>query len=130
MQWIQRSHRFRNLPETTVDDDPLRFILRSLLWYALTWISPMASIELLTKTPPRRIETISKDGTLLRTERQDIEIILILSAHKELFRFSAAPVEIPVLQEEGIAGFMLRLIEDTVRDNCGKFRAETDGKQA
>ena len=119
-----------NLPETTVPDDPLRFILRSLLWYALTWISPMVSMGLLTKTLPRRIEMTSKDGTLVRMERQDIEMIIILSAHKEPLRFSGTPLEIPVLEREGVAGFMLRLIEEVVRNNRGELKIETDGKKA
>jgi hypothetical protein len=119
-----------NLPEITVPDDPLRFILRSLLWYALTWISPIVSMGFLTQTLPHRIETSSKDGTLLKRERQDIKIVIILSGHKEPLRLSATPVETPVLQKEGVAGFMLRLIEDIVRDNRGEFRAETDGKKA
>jgi hypothetical protein len=119
-----------NLPETTVPDDPLRFILRSLLWYALTWISPMVSMGFLSKTLPHRIETVSKDGTLLRVERQDIEVIIILSAHKEPLRFSETLAETPVLQREGIAGFMLHLIEETVRNNRGELKIETDGKKA
>jgi hypothetical protein len=120
----------QNLPETTVPEDPLRFILGSLLWYALTWTSPIVSMGFLTQTLPVRIETSSKDGTLLKRERQDIEIIIILSGHKEPLRFSTTPVEIPVLQKEGVAGFMLRLIEDIVRDNRGEFSAELDGKKA
>jgi hypothetical protein len=119
----------QNLPETTVPEDPLRFILSSLLWYAVTSVSPIVSMGFLTQTLPLRIETSSKEGTLLKRERQDIEIIIILSGHKEPLRFSASPVESPVLQKEGIAGFMLRLIEDIVRGNRGEFRAETDGKK-
>jgi len=120
----------QNLPETTVPEDPLRFILSSLLWYALTWISPIVSMGFLTQTLPLRIETSSKDGTPLKRGRQDIEIIIILSGHKEPLQFSAMPVEAPALQREGVAGFMLRLIEDIVRDNRGEFRVETDGKKA
>ena len=120
----------QNLPETTVPEDPLRFILSSLLWYALTWISPIVSMGFLTQTPPLRIETSSKEGTPAKRERQDIEIIMILSGHKEPLRFFASPVEIPVLEKEGGAGFTLRLIEDIVRNNRGKFRTETDGKKA
>jgi hypothetical protein len=120
----------QNLPETTVPEDPLRFILSSLLWYALTWISPIVSMGFLTQTLPLRIETTSKEGTPLKRERQDIEIIIILSGHKEPLRVSASPVEMPVLEKEGVAGFMLRLVEDIVRDNHGEFRTEIDGKKA
>ena len=120
----------QNLPETTVPEDSLRFILNSLLWYALTWISPIVSKGFLTQTLPLRIETTSKEGTPLKRERQDIEIIIILSGHKEPLRVSASPVKMPVLEKEGVAGFMLRLIEDIVRDNRGEFRVETDGKKA
>jgi len=120
----------QNLPETTVPEDPLRFILNSLLWYALTWISPIVSMGFLTQTLPLRIETTSKEGTPLRRERQDIEIIIILSGHKEPLRVSASPVKMPVLEKEGVAGFMLRLVEDIVRDNHGEFRTEIDGKKA
>jgi hypothetical protein len=120
----------QNIPETTVPEDPLRFILSSLLWYALTWVSPIVSMGFLTQTLPVRIETSSKNGIPLKREQQDIEIIIILSGHKEPLRFSATPVEVPVLQKEGVAGFMLRLIEDIVRDNRGAFRAETDAKRA
>jgi len=120
----------QSLPETTVPEDPLRFILNSLLWYALTWISPIVSMGFLTQTLPLRIETTSKEGIPLKRERQDIEIIIILSGHKEPLRVSASPVEMPVLEKEGVAGFMLRLIEDIVRDNRGEFRTETDAKKA
>ena len=120
----------QNLPETTVPEDPLRFILSSLLYYALTWISPIVSIRFLTQTLPLRIETSNKEGTPLDRERQDIEIIIILSGQKEPLRFSATQVEAPILEKEGVAGFMLRLIEDIVRNNRGKFRTETDGKKA
>jgi signal transduction histidine kinase len=120
----------QNLPEVTIPEDPLHFILNSLLGYALTWISPIASMGFLTQTLPLRIETSSKEGTLLKRERQDIEIIMILSGHKEPLRFSLTPVEVLALEKEGVAGFVLRLIEEIVRSNRGEFRAETDGKKA
>jgi signal transduction histidine kinase len=120
----------QNLPETMIQEDPLRFVLGSLVGYALTWISPIVSMGFLTQTLPVRIETSNKEGTSLRRERQDIEIIMILSGHKEPLQLSSTPVEIPVLEKEGVAGFMLRLIEDIVRDNHGEFKAETDGKKA
>ncbi len=119
-----------DLPETTVPEDPLRFVLNSLLWYALTWIAPIASMGFLTKVQPLRIETTTKEETPLRTERQDIEMMFVLSGHKDPLRSSGTPVEIPVPQREGIAGFMLRLIEEIDRNNGGESKIQSDPKKA
>ena len=118
------------LPETTVPDEPLGFILNSLLWYALTWLASIASMECLTKTLPLQIETVGTDGILNRKERHDIEIILIFSGYREPSHSSGPPVSVPVLQRDGIPGFMLYLIEEIIVNNRGELKLEEDPKKA
>jgi hypothetical protein len=118
------------LPETTVPDEPLGFILNSLLWYALTWLASIASMECLTRTLPLQIETVGTDGILHRKERHDIEIILTFSGYREPSRSSGPPVSVPVLQRDGIPGFMLYLIEEIIVNNRGELKLEEDPKKA
>lgn len=118
------------LPESMVPDETVRFVLNSLLWYALTSISPVATVGFLTKTRPLHIVTTSQDGILHRKERHDLEILFVLSGGREPLEFSGTPVEAPLLKREGVPGFMLRLIEEIVSSHQGELTVEIDSKKA
>jgi nitrogen-specific signal transduction histidine kinase len=118
------------LPEPIVPDEPLGFVLNSLLWYALTAVSPVAIIGFLTKTCPLHIVTASQKGTLHRKERHDLEILFVLSGGGKPLEFSGPPVETPLREREGIPGSMLRVIEEIVSSHKGELKVELDSKKA
>ncbi len=118
------------LPEPIVPDEPLRFVLNSLLWYALTWVSPVTTVGFLTKTRPLHIATTSEGGILRRQERHDLEILFVLCGPREPLEFSGTPVGVPLLKREGIPGFMLRLIEEIVSSHQGELKVELDSEKA
>ena len=118
------------LPGTTVPDEPMRFVLNSLLWYGMTWVPSIGSLGLFTKASPVQPETTRQDAVLLRKEVKAIEIVVIFSGHKEPLRSSGTPEGIPVLKKEGIPGLMLRLVEEIVLKNRGTMKTEVDPKKA
>ncbi|MFB3885168.1 MAG: hypothetical protein ACE144_08060 [Thermodesulfobacteriota bacterium] len=110
-----------DLPETTVPDEPLRFILDSILQYAATAIPPGGSIELLTKSAVLQKEM--REGQPFIKENGKVVEVLVSFTDKEPKEEAASP-------KEGVPDLILRLVEDMVERNRGIIRFEFDGIKA
>ena len=101
-----------DLPDTLVPDEQLRFILDSVLRYALASISPYGCIEFLTRSFVFQYET-NKDQTFFDKSNY-IEILVTLE-------YGA-----PAPQKETALNFILRLVGAIAERNQGKMEFESD----
>jgi hypothetical protein len=112
----------KNLPETAVPDDQLRYILSSVFQYVIALMPPGVSFGLFTKTLTLQRET-GDDEALARKEGKYVEILMVFTGYKK------QTVGIPAHQKEGILNLTLRLVDEIVQKNRGLMKFEEDEKK-
>lgn len=119
----------KDLPEIIVPDEELRYILNSIIQYAMIWISIEGSIWCLTKsliTPSEMIE----DQTLLKKDGKQVEITLIFTGYKKTKEQFSKVMEISDIQKGEQLDLELRLVNEIVKRNRGKMKFAVDEKNA
>ncbi len=116
----------KDLPETIVPDEQLRYILTSILQYALANLSPNLSMGLSTRTFILERET---GGTtdLLKKDGRYIEISVAFLGYKKP---AEQGVRSQALQKEEPLDLILRFVKEVVQRNRGTMRIEMDEKKA
>jgi nitrogen-specific signal transduction histidine kinase len=118
----------RDLPETIVHDEQLRYILNALLQYAIPFVSPNGSIGFLTKSFDVETETPDAKAYPRRSERY-IEILIVFTGYKKPFEQFETVLGIPTLQKEEAIELELRLIKDIIQKNQGMMKLEVNEKK-
>jgi len=72
----------KNLPETAVPDDQLRYILSCILQYVMALMPRNGSFALFTKSPILQKETV-EDPTFDQKEKRYIEILMFCTGYKK-----------------------------------------------
>ena len=101
-----------DLPETIVPNEQLRFILDSILQYAMTSMCSDGDIEFLTKSSALQKEL--DEDPRFEKDRKYIEILVAFTSPKE----------------EVVSDVLLRLVEATVEMNQGVTRFDVDETKA
>jgi hypothetical protein len=118
----------KGLPETIVDNEPLRYILNSILQYALSGTPPHGSIGFLTKSID-----ISKETTDTRTSFQEgervVEILIVFTGFKKPMDPFENILGVSPLPQEGEAfDLELRLTKDIIQKKGGVMKVEANEK--
>jgi len=121
----------KNLPETAVPDDQLRYIFSCVLQYVMTLMSPSVSFGLFTRSFTHQREK-GNDETLVRKERKYVEILMVYTGYKKPMdplgsAWSASGI--PARQKEGILDLTLRLVDEIVQRNRGMMKFAEDEKK-
>ena len=113
----------RDLPETVVPDDQLRYILSCILQYVMALIPPNGSLGLYTKYSVFRRE-IGEDQ-----EGRFIEILMVYTGYKRQMEQFGPPLGISPYQKERILDLALRLVDEIIQRNHGLMKFEEDEKK-
>ena len=123
---VKLSKKFeKNLPETVVPDEPLRYILNFILQYAVNSVTLNGEMGFLTKSLVFQ-EKGGLDQALLRKDERYIEIRLFFTGSKkprEQFEKSSD------FHKEEILNLILPLVHEVVLKNRGVIKFETDEKK-
>ena len=119
----------KDLPETAVPDDQLRYILSCVLQYAVALVPPGGYFGAYTRSGTRHKQT-GEDQALGRKEEKYIEILVIYAGHRKPPAQSEPALGIPARQREGILDLALRLVDEIVQRNHGMMTFEVDEKMA
>jgi len=114
----------KNLPETAVPDDQLRYILNCILQYVIALIPTHGNLGLFTKKFVLQRE--SSGGR----ESRFVEILLVYTGHDKPIEQFRSPLGIPAHQKEKILDLALRLVDEIVQRNRGMMKFEEDEKKA
>ena len=118
----------KDLPETIVHDEQLRYILTALLQYALPFISPNGSIGFLTKS-----SDVEGGSTAAKASHQTngryIEILIVFTGYRKPFEQFETVLGIPAVQKEEAIELELRLIKDIIQKNQGMMKFEVNEKK-
>ena len=117
----------KDLPEIIVPDEQLRYILNSVLQYAIALMPVNGSICFLTKSFVLPGET-NEDQALFKKDGKYIEISVIFTGYKKTKDQSIMRISVPQ-HEEGL-DLELRLVNEIVKRNQGKMKLGVDEKNA
>jgi hypothetical protein len=118
----------KDLPETIVPDEQLRFILDSILQYAMASMRSDGNIEFLTKSSALQKE--SSEEAVFENGSKSIEILVVFTSHKKPTEKPMQELRTPAPKEEFISDVLLRLVDATVEMNRGVTRLEVDETKA
>jgi nitrogen-specific signal transduction histidine kinase len=118
----------KNLPETTVHDEQLRYILNTLLQYAIPFISPNGSIGFLTKSFDVETRTASGKTSHPKNGRY-VEILIVFTGYRKPFEQLETVLGIPTVPKEEAVELELRLIKEIIRKNQGIMKFEVNEKK-
>ncbi|MDI7261495.1 MAG: hypothetical protein QME90_16445 [Thermodesulfobacteriota bacterium] len=116
-------HFGNDLPEVTVPDEQLRYILDTLVQYAMASLPLHGSIEFLTR-PVDSQKLAHQDQILSKQDGKYVEISVAFTGFKK----PGARLETPPSREGIIPDLELRLVEDVIKRNHGaiKFMEEAE----
>ncbi len=119
----------KDLPETIVPDEQLRFILDSLLEYALAVIPSGGDLEVITKAPAYPNSAI-EDREFLKKNEKYLELTIAFTGLREDVDQSRKAVRAPSPREEVLSDLVYRLVDRIVTRNKGTIEFEVSAKES
>jgi light-regulated signal transduction histidine kinase (bacteriophytochrome) len=116
----------KDLPETIVPDEQLRYILSSVFQYALANISPNLNMGLITRSFVLEKE-VGEGPPLFQKDGRYIEISVVFMGYKKT---AEQGVGTTTLQKEEPLDLILRFVKEVVQRNQGMMKIEGDEKKA
>jgi hypothetical protein len=113
----------KNLPETAVPDDQLRYILSCVLQYVMALMGANGNLGLFTRHVALQRE-VGEDQ-----EGRFIEILIAYTGYKKPTEQPGSPLGISAHQKERILDLALRLVDEIVQRNRGVMKFEEDEKK-
>jgi hypothetical protein len=118
----------KDLPETAVPDDQLRYILSCVLQYVMALMPSNRSFGLFTRSLTLHRET-GVEEALVKKEGKYIEILMVYTGNKESMDQFRTTSGMLAHQKEGILNLALRLVDEIVQRNSGVMKFEVDEKK-
>jgi hypothetical protein len=115
----------KDLPETIVPDEQLRYILSSVLQYAIDSMSSHGSMGLSTRSFFLEKE-VDEAPALFKKDGQYIEISIVFVGYRKR---AEQGMGTPAPQKEEPLDLILRFVKEVVRRNRGMMRIEKDEKR-
>jgi nitrogen-specific signal transduction histidine kinase len=117
-----------DLPETMIQDEPLKYVFTSLIQYMLPVIPPQGSIGFLTKSvvPPK---ASNEEETPPSREREYIEILMIFPGFKQAVDSAKRVFGISTPLKEEAFDLELRLVYEILKKHQGTLRFEVNEKK-
>jgi nitrogen-specific signal transduction histidine kinase len=118
----------KDLPETVVHEEQLRYILNSILQYALPSIPPQGSIGFLTKSLSLQ-KGMGEDQNLAEKDGRFVQIMIVFTGFKKPVEKFGTILGVPALQQEEAIELELRLIKEMIQKNQGVMTFEVNEKR-
>ncbi len=115
----------KDLPETIVPDEQLKYIIGSVLQYALALTPPNWNLGLSTRSFILEKEA-SEVQSLFKKDGKYVEISVVFPGHQ---RPSEPVLEMATLQKEEASDLILRFVKEVVLRNQGTIKIGADEKK-
>jgi nitrogen-specific signal transduction histidine kinase len=126
---IKLLRRFeKDLPETVVPDEQLRYVLSSVLQYAIVVARPRWSIALSTKSVSLEKETSQAEG-LFKKDGKQIRISVAFALRQGPNEASSEPSTVQPVQKEEAPDILLRFVKEIVLRHHGTMKVGADEKR-
>jgi hypothetical protein len=115
----------KDLPETMIHDEPLRYVLQSLLQYALPAIPPGGTLGFLTRAifPKKEKEPPPERA------KEFIEVLIIFTGYKKPMAMPETAFGVSQVQKEDTFDLELRLIYEILRKHQATITFEVHEKK-
>jgi nitrogen-specific signal transduction histidine kinase len=120
----------QDLPETFIHDEQVRFILNSILQYAILSTPYEGSIGFLTRSIDQKGTVDDKAKVVPLKDRRCIEVLIISTGHKDPFEQLESVSETPAIENEKTIGLILQLIRELIQRSQGMIEFEVDEKKS
>jgi len=121
--------KFENdLPETTLHDEQLKYILGSILQYAIFSMPPSGSIGFLTKSFDMKKSTEDRK-VLFQKDGKYVEILIVFTGYQKGIEQLMSPSTIPPVQKEEALNLVLMLVRELVQRNRGLLKFKVNEKK-
>jgi len=118
----------KDIPETIVHEEQLRYIFNSLLEYIIPSIPPNGSIGFLTQSLNTHKET-EPNKALPKEDKGFIEIMIVSTGYRKPSEQLKNVLGIPAPQQEEAIELELRLIKEIIQKNGGSMKFEVNEKK-
>ncbi len=118
----------KNLPETIVHDEHLRYILNSLIQYALPLIPSNGGIGFITRSFNAHKEK-DDDKEIQKKEKAYIKIAIIFTGYKKQIEPYETLLGIPSIEGNKAMDFELRFVKEIIQQNYGELDFFIDHKK-
>jgi len=120
-----KQHYAENLPEASIHDEQLRFIINSILRYAIPLVPPQGSIGFLTRSLEAH-EVQDEGKSPIQKEGNYIEILTGFNCYKNGSEPLEAVLVDPAPPQKETDDFILRLVEEIIKANRGMMKMRVD----
>ncbi len=122
---IFKQHDAEKLPEASIHDEQLRFIINSVLRYVISSVPPQGSIGFLTRS--LGAHEVPDDGkSPVQKEGNYIEILTGFNCYKNGNEPMEAVLANPVPPQKEMDDLILRLVEEIIKTNRGIMKMRVD----
>ena len=118
----------KDLPETIVHEEQLKYILNTLIQYAIPSIPPNGSMGFLTKSLSLPAQTAA-DPKRSRNDGTCVEILIVFTGCKRPVEQFENILGIPAFRKEEAMELELRLIREIIQKNQGMMKFEVNEKK-
>ncbi len=119
----------RDLPETFIHDEQVRFILNSILQYAILSTPYDGSIGFLTRSIDQKGTGTGEEKVIPLKDRKNIEVLIVSTSYKDPFEQLENAQEGPTVENEKTIGLILQLIRELIQRSQGMIEFEVDEKK-
>ncbi len=118
----------KDLPETSIREDHLRYILSWIVQYAISSVSSNGNIGLFTR--PFDFQGVKDDSqSLLKKDKRYIEVIIFFTIAERVNGPAGTGLNEQALVRENQNDFILPLVEEIISVNGGIIRVKADPKK-
>ena len=111
----------KDLPETILPDEQLRYILNSVIQYALLSVPPDGSIGFLTRL--LNMETLKgQEWDQLQKDGRYLEVLVVSAGYEKPDEETGVVSEMPNAHQEEAVELILRLAKEIIEKNKGMMR--------
>ncbi len=118
----------KDLPETVIPDEPLRFILNSILQYAMAAMPSHGTLGLVTRSFV--LQKLPPGDAVFGIGGRYVEIALFFTGRKKPKEPFGGKIESEAIQKEDRLHLVLRMVEEIIRRNRGVMKLRENEKEA
>jgi nitrogen-specific signal transduction histidine kinase len=119
----------KDLPETFIHDEQVRFILNSILQYAILSTPFDGSLGFLTRSIDQKGTGTGEEKVIPLKDRKYIEVLIVSTGDKDPFEKLESKVDDQAIENEKTIGLILQLIRELIQRSQGMIEFDVDEKK-
>jgi nitrogen-specific signal transduction histidine kinase len=119
----------KDLPETFIHDEQVRFILNSILQYAILSTPFDGSLGFMTRSIDQKGTGTGEEKVIPLKDRRYIEVLIVSTGDKDPFEQMESKADDQAIENEKTIGLILQLIRELIQRSQGMIEFDVDEKK-